>query len=446
MEARPLWRFLMAAGIFHILLTTAIYCVGRAQLSPDLFDAQGYGNFAFDSYFYLGKTKEIIAIIDNGGFAAWLWEPFTVFGHTKLLSISFMLLSPLFGFTILSAELYNLIGYLVILYLIYTLGSETFNKQSGLLAAIAVGLWPSFLLHTTQLLRDSLSIAGFLALVLISIRWLNRAHRPASALIHTVLSILLVKMLDVIRPAWLPVFISIVALSTVGLIIQMGVERRNKLWNLFGSALVLAASVVVLSSAITRINSQVGTPITQNNSLDIPQDDHSASLWDSALIRTDAASHIIGAIRQKFVLDYSSVSGSMIDTNYQIRDTEDLILYLPRAVTIGLFAPFPNMWLEMGNLGLSARLLSGVETFIMYGFNILAVLGLWYGRRRLSVWYLLVVIILGVTFLGAVVAVIGALYRMRYFLWMLLILLGAGGFQCVLRPLFHNFWLDKKQA
>src|SRR4029078_9982251 len=57
---------------------------------------------------------------------------------------------------------------------------------------------------------------------------------------------------------------------------------------------------------------------------------------------------------------------SNIDEDVQFNSTGAVIRYLPHAFVIGFFAPFPNMWIEVGSFGRAHRVLSGVETFAMY--------------------------------------------------------------------------------
>ena len=45
-------------------------------------------------------------------------------------------------------------------------GREVFNARAGMLAAAIVAVWPSFLLHSTQMIRDSFAILCLLALLL----------------------------------------------------------------------------------------------------------------------------------------------------------------------------------------------------------------------------------------------------------------------------------------
>jgi hypothetical protein len=135
----------------------------------------------------------------------------------------------------------------------------------------------------------------------------------------------------------------------------------------------------------------------------------------------------ISYLRHDFIKTYP-LAGSNIDTNVEFASIGDIISYLPRAMGIGFFSPFPNMWLVPGvQVGLSGRLLSGIETLIMYIIELLAAFGLLRARQQVSAWLLLLGAAVGVTALGLVVANVGTLYRMRYSFWILLIILGASG-------------------
>jgi len=145
-----------------------------------------------------------------------------------------------------------------------------------------------------------------------------------------------------------------------------------------------------------------------------------SSIWTRLGVR-------LGDVRGGFKRQYP-VAGSNIDTDVQFDGLGDVIRYLPRATAIGLFAPFPAMWFAAGDrVGLYGRLLSGLETLLIYMIELLALVCLWTQRRHLAAWLLLSIVLLCVTALGLVVTNVAALYRMRYTFWMLLILLGAQG-------------------
>ena len=168
----------MLAAIFHILITLSVYTLGRSSLSSSTFDTNGIAvSFAPDGIEFQREAAQLSDVLASGQLRAWLDAPSPF--HVKLYSICFTVLGPLFGATILSAEPLNLFFYLAILVLVFYLGKEVLDRRTGLVAAATVAMWPTFVLHTTQLLRDPAFIAGMLAFVLINLRFLSPKLFPA---------------------------------------------------------------------------------------------------------------------------------------------------------------------------------------------------------------------------------------------------------------------------
>lgn len=176
-------RLLIVAAIFHLALTITIFGLGRHGVLPRTFDRDGIAvSFARDGVMFHDGAAELSEILGRGEFINWATahQPF----HVKLYSICFSLFGPLLGKNIISVEPLNIFYYLTILTLVFKLGLEAFTWRVGLLAAIVVALWPSLLLHTTQLLRDQLFIIGMLTFVLIMLRWLTRTYSWSEALLR----------------------------------------------------------------------------------------------------------------------------------------------------------------------------------------------------------------------------------------------------------------------
>ena len=122
-----------------------------------------------------------------------------------------------------------------------------------------------------------------------------------------------------------------------------------------------------------------------------------------------------------------------MDTDVELRDTDAVVRYLPRAVLIGFIAPFPNMWFVRGaQVGLAGRLIAGAEMLLLYAVIALACITLVKRRRFLSVWLLWGITAAGCTALGYVVVNISTLYRMRYAYFILIIILGMKGLLSVM--------------
>jgi hypothetical protein len=70
----------------------------------------------------------------------------------------------------------------------------------------------------------------------------------------------------------------------------------------------------------------------------------------------------------------------------------------------------------------------------MYVVYVFAAIAIWRERHRLSMWLILLVAVTGMISLGLAVINLGALFRLRYFFWILMIVIAAHGFLGVRRP------------
>jgi hypothetical protein len=86
------------------------------------------------------------------------------------------------------------------------------------------------------------------------------------------------------------------------------------------------------------------------------------------------------------------------------------------------------MWMSEGNsVGRAGRLLSGLEMLALYLIELLAIFGVWSGRKRLPVWFIAIVALAGILALSLVTVNVAVLFRVRYVFMILVIILGAGG-------------------
>lgn len=436
-----LLRLLIAAAILHLSFTAALMVMGRYAVLPDNLDRNGIGiSFAADSTDYLNYCRWLVNKLESTGVSAWLKaEPGL---HVKLYSLSYAVTGRWLGYNILGAEPLNLFYYLLILALVFALGREVFNREAGILAAGMAALWPSLLLHTTQLLRDPLFLILFLTIILISASWLTRDYSWQRGLLAGIAGGVASALVWLVRSQMWEVMLCAALISAAFLIIRQLRDRRLLAGNLI-SALLLCSFMIAAPAAGRALNiysypaeqgmaadrAKSGTAGDANASTD----DRQAKPAQPILPPGSPLPARVGFLRHKFLFLYQG-AGSNIDTSVEFNSLSDILLYLPRAIMIGLFAPFPNMWFESGaQVGLEGRLLSGFETLLVYLLEILAVLAIWRWRKNLQPWLLLLIILMGAAALGLVVANIAALYRMRFGFWLLLIILGAEGLRQISR-------------
>jgi len=404
---------LLTLGV-HAAAVSSISLLGATAVLPTMIDSNGVGiSFAIDSVWNRYDAAVLAQVLSRRGLIDWIAYPAPF--HTKFYSLSFAIFDHWSDFSVLSAEPANLLFYFLILALVFKIGEEVCDRRSGILAAGIVALWPSFFLHTTQFLREPQFIAAILALTLVSVCWLTRDYSPRQALAVTAMGAFALAFIWLIRAEMWDVAIAIVLIGAGLLILRQLRERRILASNLLGVALLIIPMAIIPHALPRFLSARV-----QSRALVEPAEAQPGVIGTQLPTR-------IRLIRQRSVGVYTT-AGSNIDNDLGFTSTGDIVRYLPRAAAIGLFAPFPNMWFVRGaEVGRAGRLLSGVETALIYAIEMLAVVGLWRRRRRLSAWLLVMVCVLGSTALGLVVANVSIIYRLRYAFFMLIIVLGSHG-------------------
>lgn len=430
-------RLLCVAALLHLALSVTLYEVGRRGAWPAVVDASGVVvSVAPDAAMFREGAAGLSGALWAGEVRYWFGADYPF--HVKLYSICFALFGPWLGYNVLGAEPLNALLYLAGVALAFRIGAEVFGRRAGQLAAVAVALWPSYLLHSTQFLKDSLFVAGFLALGLILVRWLTRNYSAAAALPACAAGALTVVVLWLTRGDWGMLLIATVVIGLLLLVVRQFREGRMLPANLAGAVLLLAAAASVprimpQALRLGRVNSPVEAVAQARRASQARANSGRAA--GGAAPTTHEASRgpflsgpaaYVGRMRRGVIAAFPD-SGSNVDAGVNLDGMADLLRYLPRAAAVGFFAPFPDMWLSSGaRVGSTGRRLAGLESVAMYAVEALALAGLWRGRRRLTVWLLSSVAAAGMTALGLVMANVGALYRLRFVFLSLLIIVAAG--------------------
>ncbi|MFN2454151.1 MAG: hypothetical protein ABR577_08010 [Pyrinomonadaceae bacterium] len=411
-------RLLAAGALLHLLFTTLIYVVGRSGLLPRMIYANGA--MPVDGAIYLEKC---VALGQNISRFAVNDTPV----HVRLYALSSAILTPILGANILSVELTGLLLYVLMLFLIYKVGEICFDARTGIVAAAIVGLLPSLLLHSTQPLHDPLFIVLMLLNLWLTIALITKPVNFARAAIYTAGGFLTLLLLWLTRDAMWPVYLAIVALALAVLCI-VSLKDRRILFPNFACLLFLAVALVLIPKIFAGwLPPKEPVTSAQEQAIEEFRNQQINAGQSGVFLK-------LSTMRQKFVVLYPD-AGSNIDTGQTFRKTSDVLFYLPRAAAIGLFAPFPAQWLTEGKMfGRLGRIVSGVEMCFFYLLSLCALAGIWRSRRSMQTWFLLAVVLLGAAALGLVVVNLGALYRMRYVFWILLVIPGAHFLQKYLTP------------
>ena len=409
------WRYLLLAAVIHIILAITIFLTGHFQVFPNTFDQNGIAlTFAIDGTTYQRVASDLVQEWQTNGFRAWLNAKAPL--HSRLHSLSFLIFGKLLGHNILAAEPLNLFYYLAILICVYLLGREVFNARTGFIAASIVALWPSFLFHSTQFIRDPLSIACLLALVLVLVLVLGREFSWINGIALGIAGALLATLFWIARGNMWNVVLVAIAITVVMLVIQMFREKRFIIGNALVMLLVIAAALLVPTRLESTTLPGLRPPLTP---LAIPTASQSAPRYG---IFGTAIKQI--STRRAGFRSYTS-RASDIDPEVQFSTTGEIVRFIPRALVIGFFAPFPKMWVQAGSFGFATRILSGLETLAMYFVYVGVGVTVWRERRNRKMWLLFLVATIAMLALGLVVVNAGALFRLRYAFWILMIVLAA---------------------
>lgn len=413
---------ILAAALWHVGITLTVFLIGKYRLFPNQVDPVGL-SVGSDAQSYQGDCIILGYVLRNDGFREWLTWPTQL--HVRLYSLPLMPVFRRAGFNVLTIEPLNLIYYLVILVLVCKLGETIFDHESGLLAAGIVAVWPTLLFHTTQLFRDPLLIV---AVLVVSYTFVKLLSQRISWVRGSWLAIAAVAAIAVIRIVRLPMWYTLCAAIAFGsalLIFQFARQRRLRT-GVVGFAVVVILAMLVVPRYQSVFHNQQQRTLAGPQ---FPEATQELSLLQQIELRRKGFQNVD---ENGEPLDLSA--GTTIDADAQFKTFGDLVRYLPRALVIGLFSPFPNMWFATGRqVGRIGRVLTGGETFITYGLEGLALVGLWYSRRQLAGWFLMGFAAVGALSLGLVAANIGALYRLRYPFWLMMTVVGAGGAMVLLR-------------
>lgn len=417
---------LLAAMTLHLVLALGTYFVARARVSPTLQADGVFLPFAPDALDYICYSELLADFIRAGDLRAWVTYPLPL--HSKIYSLSFVVLSPFLGMSVLAGEPINLLLYAAILILISRVGAAVFNERVGLLSAVVVGLWPSFLLHTTQLLKEQFFVAALLLMVYIMVTWLTK---PSPSLVRALLMGLagLCSAFAIGRtrtPYWALLLIVFTLAGFVMLLIRQCRERQWFPLHMLTAVPILVALITTYATgpkATLQVRPSPRNPPTAPQSKSDPPEP-AASM--TVKRRLDLTAVRIWQIRW----DYERAENGVgtIDNGVVFANINALVAYLPRAASIGFFAPFPNQWFVNGRqTGRIGRRVAALEMFLAYIAAGFAFFGLWRCRQNLAAWLLVMIGAIGVTTIALIVVNLGALYRMRYGFFIVMIPVASQG-------------------
>lgn len=330
--------------------------------------------------------------------------------------------------------------------LIFLLARELSDKScigtySGLIASSLFVIFPSALIWYGQNHKDGYMIVGALLILLTwvkAVQGLDDIRGWPTLVLGHFLGMVLVAS---VRPYSLRLFF----VATVGAwlailvvaLLRRQLRRATKLIMFFLVAIItLVVGIKVVSSMVVGSKKATATITRSSQMGDVYENwlGNGEWQWREAPFLPDSIGKPIETVARTRagLIDYGLRvnAKSMIDVDIKPQSPEEVAAYLPRALQVALFAPFPSVWLVNTSM---TRLVATVEMFICYlcfpGILLLLV----YSRKPailISIyWACFFLVVYGFTF-----ANLGTLYRYRYAYLFPLLLLGVLGWVT---------WLDK---
>jgi hypothetical protein len=404
--------------LFHITFSILLSIIARSTVLSSLHNGQGLWNFTLDSFAYHDEAVRLLELFRDGDYAGW-WQS-SPWWHVKWIGLSYAVLTP----DPLSYAPINGLTWAITIYCVYKIVNQLFpdRRRLAIVAALTFGLWPSYLLHTTQLLKDPLYIMGILLMFWGCIDLLS-VRRTVSSVFLLSLGVLIAYLnrTYILEP--------LICLSLLAAILELWQTRRA--WGQAGLAILIIAGLGVYCY-IQRPEIQI-QPLPGQQGYVQPKPQRQAEITTSSRNRNGhAVSKLVekgvgkvSYLRERYIRKYPN-AGTNIDTNVHFRSLADILAYIPRATLVGFLAPFPLHWFEDAKTaGRASRLVAGLEMVVWYMLLVGFLYFLVTGPVDLYIRIWMLVYTLSLVLLTALVVTnIGALYRMR-FVYFLPILIGG---------------------
>jgi len=402
--------------IFHLAVSVLLSIIARSNFLSSLHNGQGLWNFALDSFVYHQEALRLVDLLKRGDYSGW-WGS-SSFWHVKWIALSYgAIKSDPLSFAPVNASVWA-----ASIYCVYKTVRILFpDRQTFSIAcALIFGFYPSYLLHTTQLLKDPFYVLGILIMIWGWIGLLS-AYRGIVFSLLACFGVLL---------AWLNriyILEPLIVLSLLATALVLWRVPRSRMYALL--AFVMIGALYFYQYPPKFI--QTGQKDKRASISTSSRQTEESGTGDLTLFRNQVKNWLeyqvmrLANARNTWIKKYPN-AGSNIDTDVHFRFLADIVAYIPRAALIGFFAPFPSHWFGRPiTAGPASRILAGIEMMLWYILLLGFVYFLFTGpvAWQIRIWMLVYTLTL-VVLTSLVVTNIGALYRLRY-VYFLPILIGG---------------------
>lgn len=310
---------------------------------------------------------------------------------------------------------FHALGAVLVLQLGWLIRPGKAGVIAGCVAALLFLIFPSALVWYGQNHKDAFLIAGYLMILMAFVRALNR--QSTREVLNDVLPMLLgCVLIMTMRPHMLMVYavaFAVVLLAIVMLkLIRPHFIKQSAIYNgiLIFCMLLAASAVAPKSNQLLELMNKSSVQAGVNVEDPYLEGWHWVKTgWLPEVMERKLEQ--VSLIRAHFIGTGKSVgAASAIDADVSPSNVNEVAAYLPRAFFVGLFAPFPNTWLERPSV---PRLIGAIETLVFY-LMVPGIFILVWRKPTLSLFVCLLVSGVVLTVLSYTSPNAGTLHRIRF--------------------------------
>lgn len=457
---------LWLAVFFYILIVGLLF---QLVVMPYLFPSIHAGDGLMIGGDWVGFQQLALDLLDDlatNGWSAWQLRP----GDQAPAGIAAALykltgISKPWVLLPLNAAVHAFSTIVLLLIVKKVTGRSNHSKQQ-LLPVLPFIFFPTALLWNTQFHKDGLFILGaFLFLYgLLQFTAVNNCESLSTAIKSFLLILSGVFLVYIVRPYGVEMVIYIGLLLAIIVTINLLFNLKREKGLIYKIVFIWLAFALVFPFTATGSHHQFVVveyeelaPQAETVTTDIAADQQSTVVDDSSQQNVTAPAadltfnnpgpeawrkstilpstldetlYRMAVLRERY-LAHKPWASSNIDLEVRFSSASDALRYLPRALQVGLLAPFPQAWFADGSTPVTTmmRKVSAGEMIIIY-ISLLGLLaGLWFWRCRIKFYLAVIFAVCMVLTYSLVVSNVGTLHRMRYGFMMILVALGIAALQ-----------------
>jgi hypothetical protein len=472
---KKIFTFFLSLNLTHawigfFLYSCLVSILVQFFILPILFPRFHIGSGLLDGgdwTFYHSKAVELSKAIKSQGWSNWELKPygFGILGFITAIYSFFDIYEPYVLIPFFS--ILHSLGAISIVLLIEKLGV---NRATSILSSIPFLIFPSSLMWVTQILKDIFTINGsilillgltslfslmqkkifkynlikifwfflliFIGLVLI---WLVRPYYVVINQIFIVFIFIIINfylVFNFLKKKFN--FLIIIYILFLQIILLISVNQlygliKNNLKDINENSFLISIPSPVLKDNLINLDS---SPIQSSKNLLASESKNSRPIifkeWSSSTYLPTIIDNELKKLYSHRIYFYQvqSKANSTFDMYVDLNSFKKLVLYLPRAVQISFFSPFPSSWFaeHPSQLSKLMHLVYGFEMIIIYFCFLGFIFSILLWRRKIEFW-----IFITFSFYYALIPTyalpnIGTIVRYRYSAIMILVALGIGAF------------------